>query len=393
MALTGRADGPPVASPGQPALVARRALRALASVSEERTGDWPDLPGAEVLGERAALAGLSRNGPWSCGGSFRTLRTLDGWLGLSLARPTDLDLVPALIENASVPDPWSAVADWARTRSTVETLARARLLDLACSSVPAAREPERPAVTTRRGGRRKSRRDRPLVVDLTSLWAGPLCAHLLGLTGCDVVKVESTERLDGARQGPIGFFDLLHADHKSVTVDFADANALAALRDLAARSDLVLEASRPRALRRLGIRAEELVEAGTSWLSITAQGRDSDLIGFGDDVAVGAGLHIADADEIMPCGDALADPLAGVIAAAEAGHVLLQEHASLVDVSMHHVAHEAAQGGIEPHSLRHVAGQWFVESESGRFRVLPPRSRAPRGPAAGPGAHNREVLR
>ena len=40
----------------------------------------------------------------------------------------------------------------------------------------------------------------PLVVDLSALWAGPLCAHLLGLAGARVVKVESLGRPDGARR-------------------------------------------------------------------------------------------------------------------------------------------------------------------------------------------------
>ena len=58
-----------------------------------------------------------------------------------------------------------------------------------------------------------------LVVDLSSLWAGPLCAQLLGQAGARVVKVESTTRPDGARQGPAGFYDLLHAGQRSVALD------------------------------------------------------------------------------------------------------------------------------------------------------------------------------
>jgi hypothetical protein len=389
MALTGRADGPPLASPGNPALVVGRALDTLASAGQERTGLPSDLPGAEILGERAALAGLARNGPWSCGGAFRAVRTLDGWLGLSLARPTDLDVLPALVERP-VPDPWAAVTQWAATRDTDTAVQRARLLDLPCSAVPNAVEVQRPAVTRRRGGAR-DQRERPLVVDLTSLWAGPLCAHLLGLTGCEVIKVESSRRLDGARRGAPEFFDLLHAGHASVTLDFADPDDLRQLRKLLARCDLVLEASRARALRRLGILAEEYVDAGTAWLSITAYGRDCEFAGFGDDVAVGAGFWLRQEDLLLPCGDALADPLTGAVAAAEAGRLLLQDHAILLDVSMHHVAAEAARGEVEPHEVRRRSGGWHVESESGAFPVRPPRARAAPGAAPPPGAHTGEV--
>jgi hypothetical protein len=57
------------------------------------------LPGPCLLGERAALAGLSRQAPRSVGGAFRALRAADGWLGLSLVRPDDFDLLPALADT------------------------------------------------------------------------------------------------------------------------------------------------------------------------------------------------------------------------------------------------------------------------------------------------------
>jgi hypothetical protein len=350
------------------------------------------LPGVDVLGERAAIAGLAREGPWSCGGSFRTFPTLHGWLGLSLPRPTDLELVPALVGDDEVADPWMAIKAWASTQRTDEALERAILLELACASSREA-QPERSPVVTSVAGPRRDRRDRPCVVDLTSLWAGPLCARILGLCGAEVIKVESTRRLDGARSGPAAFFDLLHAGHRMVALDLTDPDDVAALRRLIAKSDLVLEASRARALRRLGILGEDVVAAGTSWLSITAYGRPVDRIGFGDDVAVGAGLYVTDDDEVLPCGDALADPLAGVSAAAAAVEVLAGERAALIDVSMHHVSAETAQGTVEPHVVSRVSDEWWVECDAGRFPVERPTARRPSAAAGRPGRDNDEVLR
>jgi len=186
-------------------------------------------------------------------------------------------------------------------------------------------------------------------VDFTSLWAGPLCANLLSLCGAEVVKVESVRRLDGARRGPPAFYDLLHGGHRSVTVDFGSPGDLDLLRRLVGRADLVLEASRARALRRLDIVAEDVVSSGTCWLSITAYGRDQDLIGFGDDVAAGAGLVTA---ELFPCGDALADPLTGVTAAAFAVEALAGRDAVVVDVSMQAVA--GRRGGRRGRAARDV---------------------------------------
>ncbi|WRZ90036.1 CoA transferase [Streptomyces sp. NBC_01007] len=52
------------------------------------------------------------------------------------------------------------------------------------------------------------------MVDLSALWAGPLCAHLLGLTGARITKVESAARPDGARRGSAEFYRLLHQGHE-----------------------------------------------------------------------------------------------------------------------------------------------------------------------------------
>ncbi len=193
------------------------------------------------------------------------------------------------------------------------------------------------------GGPRRGRSKHPVVVDLTALWAGPLCARLLGLAGAAVIKVEDVARPDGARYGTPAFFDLMHAGHEFVAIDFGrDGDRLV---ELVASADVVLEASRPRALRQLGLDAAEYVRTGTIWVSITAYGRgvgDELRVGFGDDVAAGAGL-VTWLDSVpVPVGDAIADPLAGVHAAAAAIVALHAGQGSLVDVSMHDTARRAA---------------------------------------------------
>src|SRR5690606_35648120 len=158
--------------------------------------------------------------------------------------------------EAEAGDPWVAVATWARRTTSQEAEERLRLLGLAGGVVPDTPPTDRPGVLTTVLGTRPVASS-PLVVDLTSLWAGPLCAHLLGLRGARVVKVESTQRPDGARRGPKAFFDLLNTGKRHLTLDFY--TQLDELRRLVARADLVLEASRPRALQQLGLVAEEAV--------------------------------------------------------------------------------------------------------------------------------------
>lgn len=348
-------------APGDPAGFVRDRLAALGE----------EIPG--LLGERAAYAGLARRGPWSCGGAFRVLPAQDGWVGLSLPRPSDVELVPALVEGPVGDDPWAAAADWLAGVGAVEAEERLHLLGLAGGAVrdSLAASAERPGVVIEALGSRDVT-ERPLVVDLTSLWAGPLCAHLLGRRGARVVKIEARTRPDGARRGSPDLFALLHDGHAQVELDLrADRHQLL---DLITEADLVLEASRPRALRQLGIVAEEVVTAGTSWLSITARGRDSETIGFGDDVAACAGLVRYDGGEVLPVGDALADPLAGVAAAVAAADALASAEARLVDVSMLHVA--AGVGGpVSPHSVQHRDASWWVEDAIGTHRVEEPRRR------------------
>lgn len=385
MALTGRPDGPPLAVLGSPATAVRRALESLQRLHPEA-----DLPGVHLLGERAAIARLSRQGPRSCGQAFQAVPTRDGWFGLSLPRESDLELVPALVSSEVVDDPWTAVSTWASATTTAEAVERAALLGLACCGVPDSL-PQREGVVITPGGRRRPTRDRPRVLDLTALWAGPLCAHLLSLCGFEVTKVESVRRPDGARRGAPAFFDLLNGGHRMVALDLPSPSAVEELRGLIEATDLVLESSRARVLRQWGIDAEEVVKAGISWVSITAYGRGVQRVGFGDDVAVGAGLGRLDGGELLPPGDALADPLAGVAAAAAAAELFAGDRAALVDVSMHHVAASTA-GPLETHSVRLEDGAWVVDSESGTFPVLLPRARTPRSAAGALGADNAEVL-
>ena len=324
-------------APGRPASTVQDALTAIA-----RQAPGVRLPGVDLLSRRARLAGFSRNGPASCGGSFRALRTPDGWVGLSLPRPSDLELLPALTFTEIV-DPWPDVTDWAARTPTAEADERIHLLGMAGGRIPLVDEgqglpDDRPAIISTALGARRPRRGPLTVVDLTSLWAGPLGAHLLGLTGARIIKVESPDRPDGARFGPPAFFGELHAGHEMLSLDLRSQTA--ALRELIAGADLVLEASRPRALAQLGVTAEEVVAEGTSWLSITARGRGSNTIGFGDDVAACAGMVVRDGDAVLPVGDALADPLTGVRAAVAALDALASDEARLIDVSMLHVVAE-----------------------------------------------------
>ena len=364
MALTGRRDAGPLLAPTRAATFVRESLAELGL----------RIPG--LLGERAAYAGLSRNGPWSCGGSFRILPSSDRPVAVSLSRASDHELLPALIEGR-VRDAWTDVAAWLRGVSAEEAETRLRLLGLPGGAVATAPPTDRPpALVTELGRRAVSQQ--PVIIDLTSMWAGPLCAHLLARLGARVIKVETAGRPDGARIGTPGYFKVLHDGHEQKTLEL-DSQTLA---DLMAGADLVLESSRPRALTQQGIRAEDYVADGTTWLSITARGRASDAVGFGDDVAACAGLVIEDGGELLPVGDAIADPLSGVAAALAAVAALQSTRSQLIDVSMLHVTADLTIPTPQARVVSTEAG-WVVETDGGPIPVEEPRLRG--GSASGAG--------
>jgi hypothetical protein len=366
MALTGHPDGPPLVSTG-PAVALRGALLALQALSPGTA-----LPGLALLSERAALTGAGRQGSRSCGGASRLLPAADGQVAVTLARPDDVDLVPALVEGEVTGDPWDAVTSWLARHSTAKAAERLALLGIPYG-VAGEATAELPWLTTHEQLAAPVHRT-PVVLNLGALWAGPLCASLLGATGCRVVKVEDVRRPDGARRGPAAFFAQLNAGAEQVTLDLATAAGREQLGELIASADVVLEGSRPRALQQLGFVAHELVEThpGLTWVSITGHGRASDRVGFGDDAAVAGGL-VRDGCFV---GDAIADPMTGVHAALAARAGLLRGGSRLVDVALSRVAATAAHLDLaDPRAAFLREGRWHVESAQGAVPVADPQRR------------------
>src|SRR4051794_40629672 len=196
MWLTGHTCGPPLAPSSPVASLVRGAGATLAALSDH-VGRRVSVDAAALLAERAGIAGFGRNGRISPGGSCRLLASSDGRVAVNLARPSDIDLLPAWLDIAAgSSEPWIAVEDAVAGVGGDEVVERGQLLGIPCAVVP---EPgstgtDEQLLARGQGGRPKpflwaqigTPRARalgaaPLVVDLSSLWAGPLCAHLLGL--------------------------------------------------------------------------------------------------------------------------------------------------------------------------------------------------------------------
>jgi hypothetical protein len=245
----------------------------------------------------------------------RLLEADDGWIAVSLARPDDVVAIPAWLEiDAAVDgDPWPVVERAVRTRSGVSVVERARLLGIAAAVLGERMPPPPwrglPVVATSLGDAPALIRP-PRIVNLSSLWAGPLCARILASRGATVEA-----------PWPVSAAALLHAD-------------------------VVIEGSRPRALEQLGIDAAAIARRGPQvWLSITGHGRaepECNWIGFGDDAAVSGGLVEWRGERPVLFADAAADPLTGMTAAAAVTSALASGGRWLIDCNLSGVAAHVA---------------------------------------------------
>jgi crotonobetainyl-CoA:carnitine CoA-transferase CaiB-like acyl-CoA transferase len=227
-------------------------------------------------------------------------------------------------------------------------VARAQLLGLPVARVGEAAAPGgRAGVLPGRLGEAPTRPDLSglTVVDLSALWAGPLCGDLLARAGASVLKVESTQRPDGARRGSRAFFDLLNSRKRSVALDLGGREGVGVLRALVTSADVVIEASRPRALAQFGISGPDVVGAGGAqvWISITGYGRSDEAgnrVAFGDDAAAAGGLVAWNGADPLFCADAAADPLTGLAAADACLSALRSGGRWFLDVAMSAVSAE-----------------------------------------------------
>ena len=143
---------------------------------------------------------------------------------------------------------------------------------------------------------------------------------------------------------------------------------------------MVVESSRPRALRGLGLLAEEWLRAapGRVWISITGYGRDDpgQRVAFGDDAAVAGGLVAYQADRTpVFCADAIADPLTGLYAALAGLSAHARGGGVLVDVAMAGVCADISRPAAAapfPHAVRRSGQDWLVSHAAITQAVLAP---------------------
>lgn len=215
------------------------------------------------------------------------------------------------------------------------------------------------------------------VADFSRVLAGPLATMVLGDLGANVVKVERPETGDDTRGwgppfvgGDAAYFLSLNRNKRSVVLDLQSDRGRSAARELALRSDVLVENFRPGLMERFGLGYEDLSaeHPGLVYCSLTAFGQEAGAERPGYDIIVQALSGLMSftghpGGEPTKVGVALLDVICGLYAANAIQAALIGRRASgrgsrltlsLFDASVAALVNQAANhllGGLVPQPM------------------------------------------
>ena len=117
-----------------------------------------------------------------------------------------------------------------------------------------------------------------LVIDLSTILAGPLACQILGDFGADVVKIEHPGRGDGmrghgpAKDGEPLWWKEISRNKRTVGLSLSDPDGAAVFLRLAATADVVVENFRPGTLERWGVGPDRLHEVNPGLVLVRITG-------------------------------------------------------------------------------------------------------------------------
>ena len=319
---------------------------ALASLSRDiarlsaALGEAVDVPSLGIT-DRSGHLKLHAPGLMSANRACGLVRAGDGWIAINLAREEDRELAPAWLRADPEPDLWAQVRRLARDRAAADLIADAILFGLPAGGVGEVTANRLAPPTIALGSPSAGRKPGPLrVVDLSALWAGPMCGAVLAHAGAEVTKVESLGRPDPTRTSTPEFFRRLNDRKSQLRLDFGAAEGQGRLWELFETADVVITSARPRAFAGLGLSPTVVFVANPAlvWVAITGYGwtgAAGERVAFGDDAAAAGGLvRWTASGEPRFQGDALSDPVTGLAAALGALQALANGGGVLVDAAM-----------------------------------------------------------
>jgi len=107
------------------------------------------------------------------------------------------------------------------------------------------------------------------VLDFCAIYAGPFACSTLGMLGADVIRIESSARLEQLRHNrsnpPADWpsnnapgFHVLNHNKRSLTLNLREPRSIDLIKRLVAQSDVVIENFRPGVMQKLGLGYEDL---------------------------------------------------------------------------------------------------------------------------------------
>jgi benzylsuccinate CoA-transferase BbsF subunit len=147
------------------------------------------------------------------------------------------------------------------------------------------------------------------VVDFTWHGAGPYTTKVLADHGADVIRIESTKRLDRLRVLPpfrdkikgdsvnrSGYYADRNSNKQSVTINLKHPSSAALILRLAEQSDIIASNFTPGTMESLGVGYEAVraIRPDIIFLEMGMQGAygpDASLVGYGQTVSALTGLH------------------------------------------------------------------------------------------------------
>jgi len=144
------------------------------------------------------------------------------------------------------------------------------------------------------------------VISLTSVWAGPWAGAALADMGAEVIKVESSRRLDNLRYMVTlakaesgvnkGAFNIINRGTKSCTIDLSQPKGVAILKQLVRVSDVVIENFAPRVMFGLGLDYTALREIKPDIIMVSLSGfggtgPDKNYVAYASTVEAVGGLN------------------------------------------------------------------------------------------------------
>jgi benzylsuccinate CoA-transferase BbsF subunit len=172
------------------------------------------------------------------------------------------------------------------------------------------------------------------VIDFGWTWAAPYCGMILADLGAEVIKVETSQRLDMLRLSGAfadgvrhhersGWYSATNRGKRSITIDMKHLEGRRLVLDLAAISDVAIENFSPGVLDRLDLGWTDLsaVNPGIVLLSLSAYGAtgpEHEYVAYGDHIGYVSGLAsvIGHPDDgPTPINTFYGDPVAGMYGA------------------------------------------------------------------------------